>query len=223
MASSRLVPIKREEWSFFDRQRSIFSSMNKDMEKEWKDFDMELERIRKEMFTLTPTDSGMGQLTSGADFGNFGTDMDFGKMGSGMDFGKMGSGMDLMKSEMSKLENSAGFGNMNSNLIQVDKPFVTDMDGNKKLSIRFDVSQFKPEEISVKTMDNKLMIHAKHTEESPGRKVYREFSKQYVLPNKIDPLKLNSILSKDGVLNIEAPAPDAVEAPRERILPIQRL
>ncbi|ESP04168.1 hypothetical protein LOTGIDRAFT_69964, partial [Lottia gigantea] len=86
-------------------------------------------------------------------------------------------------------------------------PFVTDLDGNKKLSIRFDVSQFKPEEISVRTMDNKLMIQAKHTEESPGRKVYREFSKQYILPNKIDPVKLESILSQDGVLSIQAPAP----------------
>ncbi|GFN86750.1 alpha-crystallin b chain [Plakobranchus ocellatus] len=87
----------------------------------------------------------------------------------------------------------------------------------------FDCKEFKPEEITVKTIDNKLIVQAKHMEESPGRKVYREFSKQYSLPQKIDPLTLNSTLTSDGVLSIEAPAPAAIEAPRERILPIKRL
>lgn len=56
-------------------------------------------------------------------------------------------------------------------MVQVDRPFVEDTEGNKKLALRFDVSKFKPEEVTVKTMDNKLVVHAKHTEESPGRKV----------------------------------------------------
>lgn len=66
-------------------------------------------------------------------------------------------------------------------------------------------------------------VQAKHTEESPGRKVYREFSRQYILPEKIDPLTLNSTLTSDGVLSIEGPAPAAIEAPRERLLPIRML
>jgi hypothetical protein len=47
--------------------------------------------------------------------------------------------------------------------------------------------------------------------------------RQYILPEKIDPLTLNSILSADGVLSIEGPAPASVEAPRERVLPIKML
>ncbi|BFZ05087.1 hypothetical protein BsWGS_08126 [Bradybaena similaris] len=166
----RLVPIQRENWSFFDRQRQVFSNLAKG-DNEFSEFDKELERIRSEMFSLKTQDSG--------------------------DAGSL--------------------------YLKPDRPIVSDEEGNKRLSLRFDCKEFKPEEISVKTVDNKLMVHAKHTEESPGRKVYREYSRQYVLPHKIDPLALKSTLALDGVLSIEAPAPPTVEAPRERILPIMRL
>ena len=110
-----------------------------------------------------------------------------------------------------------------SSMLKVDRPFVTDASGNKKLSLRFDVSQFKPEEISVKTMDNRLCVHAKHVEESPGRKVYREFTREYTLPEKVDPIRLTSTLTADGVLQVESPAPASVEAPREHLIPIEKL
>lgn len=55
-----LVPLRRESWSFFERQRQVFSDifkgMDKDMDTEWKEFDMELERMRSEMFTLKALD-----------------------------------------------------------------------------------------------------------------------------------------------------------------------
>lgn len=76
---------------------------------------------------------------------------------------------------------------------------------------------------SIRIPGKTYVFQAKHTEESPGRKVYREFTRQYVLPEKIDPLTLNSTLTADGVLSIEGPAPAAVEAPKERILPIKQL
>ncbi|KAK7449150.1 hypothetical protein BaRGS_00040039 [Batillaria attramentaria] len=163
-----LVPLRREDWGFFDRQRDIFGSLFKDMDDEWKEFDRELDRMKKEMFQLKPMDF----------------DSDFG-----------------------------------SSMLKVDRPIVADSQGNKRLSLRFDCKEFKPEEITVKTVDNRLMVEAKHTEESPGRKVYREFSRQYVLPDKIDPLTLNSTLAADGVLSIEGPAPAAIEAPRSAFCP----
>ena len=46
------MPLRREQWGFFDRQRSLFSSLFKDMDDEFKEFDRELEKMRKEMFTL---------------------------------------------------------------------------------------------------------------------------------------------------------------------------
>lgn len=172
--SWKLVPMLTRDFGFFDRQRDLFSDWVKKFDDEWREmtledsrsrFDMELERIRKDMFKL---DTG-------------------------------------------------------SSMLKVDRPFVTDPAGNKKLSLRFDCSQFKPEEISVKTMDNRLCVHAKHTEESPGRKVYREFTREYTLPEKVDPLRLTSTLTSDGVLQIESPAPPSVEAPREHLIPIEKL
>lgn len=39
-------------------------------------------------------------------------------------------------------------------------------DGTKVFRVSFDVSQFSPDEISVKTQDNKLIVQAKHEEKS---------------------------------------------------------
>ena len=106
---------------------------------------------------------------------------------------------------------------------QIQRPFITDTAGNRKLSLRFDCSQFKPEEINVKTQDNVLQVHAKHEEDTPGKKMHIEFSKSYTLPENVDPKLLKSTLSSDGVLQIEAPAPPAVEAPKEHLIPIEHL
>lgn len=238
-----LVPLKRESWNFFDRQRDTFKSLFSGQSDEWADFDQELERIKKDMFTLKPMDFGGG----GSDFGSgrdpFG---DFGSSGT-----KKVSSSSTTKTTMTTTTSSSGKSNLDSDdfassammkqalsdfdsgdfgsssssstLLKVEHPIVMDHQGNKWLSLRFDCKQFKPEEISVKTVDNRLMVQAKHTEESPGRKVYREFSRQYILPEKIDPLTLNSSLAADGVLSIEGPAPASAEAPRERILPIKFL
>ncbi|XP_041365784.1 alpha-crystallin A chain-like [Gigantopelta aegis] len=254
------VPVRREEWSFFDRQKSIFTSMHAGEEDLWKDFDQELEKLKKEMFQLTPMDAGalgssmMPSLTglnntTGSSSGSPGsskkvtsmsktvttkttttrtsggkTDSSFeSSFDSAFQTGMGSSALDSAFGSSMMPSLSSGMGSTDSLMLKVDKPFVTDMDGNKKLSLRFDCSKFKPEEISVKTLDNKLMVGAKHSEETATSKIYREFSKQYILPTKIDPLLLSSILAKDGVLSIEAPAPDAIEAPKERILPISRL
>lgn len=237
-----LVPLRREDWNFFDRQRDTFKSMFGGMESEWAEFDRELERIKKDMFTLKPLDFGGGSDP----FGDFGSTGSSGSRVSSSTTSKttrtttttstggtsnLGSGSDafsssaVMKQALSDFgSGDFGSGDLGSSaLLKVEHPIVMDHQGNKRLSLRFDCKQFKPEEITVKTVDNRLMVQAKHTEESPGRKVYREFSRQYILPEKIDPLTLNSSLAADGVLTIEGPAPASVEAPRERILPIKFL
>ena len=43
-------------------------------------------------------------------------------------------------------------------MLKVDRPIVQDPSGNKRLSLRFDCKDFKPEEITVKTVDNRLMV-----------------------------------------------------------------
>ncbi|KAL1469227.1 hypothetical protein MTO96_004938 [Rhipicephalus appendiculatus] len=58
-----------------------------------------------------------------------------------------------------------------------------------KFAIRVDTRHFAPEEISVKTQDNCVIIHGKHEEKSDDRGCYvkREFTRRYVLPEDVDP------------------------------------
>jgi len=79
--------------------------------------------------------------------------------------------------------------------------------GVKELKLRFDVSQYTPEEIMVKTVDNKLLVHAKHEESAGGKSVYREYNREFLLPQGTNPEMIKSSLSKDGILTVEAPLP----------------
>ncbi|KAL4217612.1 Hsp20/alpha crystallin [Mactra antiquata] len=102
-------------------------------------------------------------------------------------------------------------------------PFVTDSDGNRKLSVKVDCSQFKPEELTLKTKDGVLTIHAKRVEEGSDGKLYREFVRQFTLPENVDPATLKSQMNQDGVLQIEAPVPPSGENPKELVIPIEKV
>ncbi|KAK0096054.1 hypothetical protein PV326_006656 [Microctonus aethiopoides] len=49
----------------------------------------------------------------------------------------------------------------------LNSPLIQDEGDNKKLKLRFDVSQYTPEEIVVKTVDNKLLIKVSKCGEFP--------------------------------------------------------
>ncbi|XP_023219552.1 alpha-crystallin A chain-like [Centruroides sculpturatus] len=84
-----------------------------------------------------------------------------------------------------------------------------------------DVSHFSPEDITVKTVDNCIMIHGKHEEKVDQHGfVSREFTRRYVLPKGVDPEKVTSSLSADGVLTVEAPKKCEELPPNERVVPI---
>lgn len=59
----------------------------------------------------------------------------------------------------------------------------------------------------VKTVDNKLLVHAKHEEKEGGKSVYREYNREFLLPSGTDPETIKSSLSRDGILTVEAPLP----------------
>ncbi|KAK3102927.1 hypothetical protein FSP39_014981 [Pinctada imbricata] len=91
----------------------------------------------------------------------------------------------------------------------------------KEFRAMVDVAHFKPEEINVKTKDNKVIISAKHEEQQDEHGfIKREFTRQYVLPKDVDPNTVTSSLSHDGILTVKAPKL-ALEAPKERSIPIQ--
>ncbi|XP_041368904.1 alpha-crystallin B chain-like isoform X1 [Gigantopelta aegis] len=101
----------------------------------------------------------------------------------------------------------------------LDNPIVQDGNG-RKFRLQFDVRQFKPEEILVKTDGKLLSVHAKHEEKGDNKSSFREYHRQYLLPDQVNPESLVSKLSHDGLLSIDAPLP-ALEGKMEKAIPIQ--
>ncbi|KAL3981464.1 Hsp20/alpha crystallin family protein [Acanthocheilonema viteae] len=92
-------------------------------------------------------------------------------------------------------------------LENLKSPLIKDESDGKTLRLRFDVAQYKPEEVTVKTVDNRLLVHAKHEEKTPQRAVFREYNQEFMLPRGTNPELISSTLSTDGVLTVEAPLP----------------
>jgi crystallin alpha B len=95
---------------------------------------------------------------------------------------------------------------------------------DKEFQVALNVSQFKPEELQVKVVDNYVVVHGKHEEKSDEHGfVSREFTRRYMLPNACEMETVASSLSPDGVLTITAPK-KALEAPptHERNIPISK-
>ena len=67
---------------------------------------------------------------------------------------------------------------------------------------RFNVKDYRPEEVTVKTVDNRLLVHAKHEEKGSNRSVFREYNQEFLLPRGTNPELITSTLSTDGVLTV---------------------
>ena len=80
------------------------------------------------------------------------------------------------------------------------------------------VSHFKPEELSIKSVDNFLVIDVKH-EERPVEHgfVCRQFTPRYLLPPGVKLEDISHQLSADGVLTITAPR--AIPTPSRVVAP----
>lgn len=91
------------------------------------------------------------------------------------------------------------------------------------LKLRFDVTQYEPDEIVVKTVDNRLTVQAKHEEKSENRSVYREYNREFHLPDGTDVEQIRSSLSKDGVLTVDCPLPSPQIHGASRRIPIEKL
>ncbi|XP_047540669.1 protein lethal(2)essential for life-like [Vanessa atalanta] len=101
----------------------------------------------------------------------------------------------------------------------VGSTIKTDKD---KFQVNLDVQHFNPEEISVKTTDNYVVVEGKHEEKKDDHGfVSRQFKRRYALPEGCNPELVESKLSSDGVLTITAPK-TASESENERIVPISQ-
>jgi crystallin alpha B len=87
--------------------------------------------------------------------------------------------------------------------------------------VNLDVQQFKPDELTVKTLNNFIVVEGKHEERQDEHGfISRQFQRRYKLPNDIEPDTVVSHLSSDGVLTISAPKKALPPSGNERVVPI---
>lgn len=79
--------------------------------------------------------------------------------------------------------------------------------------VSFDVSKFKPEEITIRSENGELVVEGKQEAKSDDGYSTRHFVCSYSLPRNIDRDSFKSRLSKEGILSIEA---KKLEKPEEK-------
>uniref|UniRef100_A0A8B9LLK3 Heat shock protein family B (small) member 1 n=1 Tax=Astyanax mexicanus TaxID=7994 RepID=A0A8B9LLK3_ASTMX len=85
-----------------------------------------------------------------------------------------------------------------------------------------DVKQFTPEELTVKTKDGMVEIRKHEERRDEHGYISRCFTRKYALPPGVDTEKVNSSLSPEGVLTIEAPIPKPVIQDAEKSIPVTK-
>ena len=92
-----------------------------------------------------------------------------------------------------------------------------------QFQIILDVSQFKREEVEVKTVDFDVIIHAKHEErEDEHGFVSREFTRKYILPLGVDPMKITAQFDSKGILAIKAVKEVTEKTGKETLIKVEK-
>ncbi|XP_022900479.1 uncharacterized protein [Onthophagus taurus] len=210
----RDIPIKLGDFSVIDTEfsniRERFDAEMRKMEEEMSRFRSELINRESQNFFRSTTRSYECETISGKD-GN--TKSSSSSSTTTSSSTNQTSGGDVCARP------GGGGGEVKTWLDDLNSPLVQGDGDKKSLMLRFDVSQYTPEEIVVKTVDNKLLVHAKHEEKSESKSVYREYNREFLLPKGTNPEQIKSSLSKDGVLTVEAPLPAITSG--ETMIPIQ--
>ena len=85
-------------------------------------------------------------------------------------------------------------------------PVVTQKDESRTFKISVDVgADYDPQDVSVRTVNRKLIVSARHETQQPGRTCFREFCREFDLPADVDPNLVSAAMTEDGQLLIEAP------------------
>ncbi|VDO30037.1 unnamed protein product [Haemonchus placei] len=97
------------------------------------------------------------------------------------------------------------------------------VDDDTKLAISLDVNRFKPEDLNVNLEGRVLTVEGKQEVNEEHGYSLRSFVRQWTLPKDVDVEKLQSSITEDGKLSIEAPklAPQPAIG-RGKSIPIQK-
>lgn len=107
-------------------------------------------------------------------------------------------------------ETEEEFSNHRRNWREIETRDVTpkrrDHKGKEGFQVCVDVHQFAPSEITVKTVDQSVIVEAQHEEkEDPFGYISRHFRRRYILPEEYHAKDVVAMLSSDGVLSVKAP------------------
>ena len=73
-----------------------------------------------------------------------------------------------------------------------------------KFEVVLDVSQYSPEEVEVKVSGDDLIINGKQQTEEKGKRVTRQFTRNFKIPRDVNVRTLKSRVGKDGFLYVYA-------------------
>ncbi|XP_040569576.1 uncharacterized protein [Lepeophtheirus salmonis] len=200
--SDKKVPIRMGEFSVLDTE---FGSMKDKFDEEMKRMENVMDRFRGDMLDkdsnfFSHSSSSTSKSSESKSFVN-GKEVAFDKTLEESSSSNT-SGNDMLR--------GSGLGTHTNWISGIDSSLNQEgkqLSEQKDLKLRFDVSSYLPEEIMVKTVDNKLMVHAKHEEKADGKSSFRQYNREFLLPEGTDPELIKSSLSKEGILTVEAPLP----------------
>ncbi|XP_030752686.1 protein lethal(2)essential for life isoform X1 [Sitophilus oryzae] len=110
-----------------------------------------------------------------------------------------------------------------SSVLQRQESGSTIQQDKDKFQVILDVQQFAPEEITVKTSGNSIVVEGKHEEKQDEHGyISRHFVRRYVLPAENDIEDVVSSLSSDGILTVTAPKKSEKPKNTDRVVPIQQ-
>ena len=111
----------------------------------------------------------------------------------------------------------------NGRLRKLDKDLPLATIGKDGFQASMDVQQFKPSELSVKVVDDHIVVEGKHEEREDNQGyISRHFVRRYALPKGFKADKVVSTLSSDGVLTVSVPKPAIEDKSNERVIQIQQ-
>ncbi|XP_017085296.1 heat shock protein 67B1 [Drosophila eugracilis] len=130
-----------------------------------------------------------------------------------------------LEKELGDKGTSGGSGNASQPTASKSAYSVVNRNG---FQVSMNVKQFAANELTVKTIDNCIVVEGQHDEKEDGHGVIsRHFIRKYILPKGYDPNEVHSTLSSDGILTVKAPPPLPVAKGslerHERIVDIQQI
>lgn len=97
---------------------------------------------------------------------------------------------------------------------------MTKVDG---FQMTMDVSEFRADEIEVKTVEHSVIVHGRHEErEDDHGYVSRQFTRRFEVPVVCDIRDVVSTLSSDGILVVRAPLKEVLQRQEERRIEVQQ-